>query len=271
MHKDYIQDFPKWWEDINYYDLVLSNDLDSLWSCTLLEKIKGWKINYFYNFNNIYRTKDTTSKAIGVDIDLAKGRCFSNHVTMMVEEDIYNKSAINFNIVDRTNRNNYYEKYCGSTVLMLYSLYNFPLPDTDLGKMILLAVDSTYLGYYLPYKECREANKYYICHAMGFEELYELLGRYNVDDFEQVIDKYKLKENIYMKDNKLQTNLLLNELSEVLGLPFFMPKNDFLNYRQLEYRTAKLPNTDFTLAKINKQIFSLAITRKNEVKYTIKK
>ena len=41
--------FPEWCsDDKKKYELILTDDIDSLVSCALLNKIKGYKINYFY-------------------------------------------------------------------------------------------------------------------------------------------------------------------------------------------------------------------------------
>lgn len=270
MQKEYIQKLPEWWRDNQYYDLCLSDDFDSLWSCTLLQQLKGWDINYFYDFSNIYYINNNSNKIIGVDIDLCKGRCFSNHVTMLSALDTYNTKAINLNIADRINTRNYFYKYSASTVLMLYSLYNIPLPDTELGKMILLSVDSAFLGYYYQYKECNQANYHYLVEVLEFQELYDILKQHKQLDFKNLIDKYNLKEKIYIdEDGKLQTNIKLKELSEVLELPFFMPKNRFHFCENYETRKVWINDDDFTLAKINKKIFSMALTRRDKVSYSI--
>ena len=35
-----------------------------------------------------------------------------------------------------------------STALLLYALYDIPLPSTEDGKLMLMTIDSSYLGYY---------------------------------------------------------------------------------------------------------------------------
>lgn len=247
---------------------MLSNDLDSLWSCTLLEQVKGWKINYFYDFNSIYYIQKSKSRPIGVDIDFTKGKCFSNHVTMLNADDAYNKQAINFNIADKVNISNYYNKYSGSTVLMLYWLYDIPLPKSIEGKMILLAIDGTFSGYYLPYKQCREANYHYLVEVMGYEELYYILQEHKADDFRNIAQKWKTYERIQLKDRILTTDLMLKGLSQELDIPLYLPENDFKSMGSMQNKMNELPSWEFTNAKNNKQIFSMALTRKNLVNYT---
>ena len=52
--------FPQWIDTNEEYVTCLSDDIDSLVSCKLLEKYKGWEVGYFYNFKEIY--KGTTKK-----------------------------------------------------------------------------------------------------------------------------------------------------------------------------------------------------------------
>jgi hypothetical protein len=70
MLQEYKSKFPKWCsDDTTPFSCCLSDDLDSLLSCRLLEKIKGYPINYFYDFTNLYQTENANGKALGVDID----------------------------------------------------------------------------------------------------------------------------------------------------------------------------------------------------------
>ena len=101
---EYINKFQEWWKENNYYDLILSNDIDSLFSCILLEQLKGWKINYFYDFKHIYNTEYAIpqKRPIGVDIaiNIKDFKCFDNHVVMLKPTDKINYSSINFNTAE---------------------------------------------------------------------------------------------------------------------------------------------------------------------------
>ncbi|SKA99928.1 hypothetical protein SAMN05443428_13913 [Caloramator quimbayensis] len=245
------------------YDLILSNDIDSLYSCILVEQVKGYRINYFYDFRSLYQSEQTGNDYIGVDIDLMEGYCLSNHVTRLSEQDKYNPDAFNLN--NTITNDNYIQKYSGSTALYLYKLFKLPLPKTEEGKLILLAIDAGYKGYYIP--NFRNIFKHNLVDVLGFEELYFLCQKYTLEDFINIIIKYNLNGKIWFNNGGLQTNIKLKELQEVLGLPFFMPKNKFTKIKEFEYISKPITN-ETTKDELDSNIFSLALTRKNYVNYS---
>jgi len=245
------------------YDLILSNDIDSLYSCTLIEQVKGYSINYFYDFRNLYKSKQSQNEYIGVDIDLMEGYCISNHVTRLSEQDTYNNKAYNLN--NDITQNNYTKKYSGSTALYLHKILNHPLPATEEGKMILLTIDAGYKGFY--FDSFKDTFKHYLVDILGFEELYYLCSKYTIDDFINLIIKYNLNGKIWFNNGGLQTNIKLRELQEVLGLPFLLPKIKFTKIKEFEYISRPI-TTEKTKEEIDSNIFSLALTRKNYVNYS---
>ncbi|AEY67843.1 hypothetical protein [Clostridium sp. BNL1100] len=271
---DYINKFPEWWKERNYYDLILSNDIDSLFSCEILKQVKGWDIQYFYDFSNVYVTDeaDISKRPIGVDIavNIKNFKCFDNHVVMLSTDDYCNEQSINFNVADKVSRSNYFQKYCGSTLLLVWALYDIPLPKSEEGKMILLAIDSTYKGFYSTFQNDKISNKHYLVEVMGFPELYEVLKRHTQQDFNKIIYKYNLHKNIEIWDKKLNTDIDLEGLRKEFDLPFFMPKTDFLICKELTNKAVSLPKCNLNISKqdISENIFSCALTRKDFFNYS---
>lgn len=245
------------------YDLILSNDIDSLYSCILIKQVKGYEVNYFYDFKNLYQSKQSQNEYIGVDIDLTEGYCISNHVTRLSEKDKCNPKAYNLN--NDISKDNYAEKFSGSTTLYLHRLLKFPLPATEEGKIILLSIDGGYKGFYNP--DFHDTFKHYLVDVLEFEELYYLCQKYTLEDFINLIIKYNLNGKIWFNNCGLQTNIKLRELQEVLGLPFLLPKNKFTIIKQFEY-VSKPITTEKTKEELDSNIFSLALTRKNYVNYS---
>lgn len=265
--------FPNWINDNKYYDLIMSNDLDSLFSCQLLEIAKGWKPNYFNsNFSSMGLTEDANGdEVIGVDLSLCYGKTFDNHVVMMNQNDDYNPESANFNIVDKISRENYFSKYCGSTLLMIWSLYDIPLPKNEEAKMILLCIDSTFKGFYSPYPLPREANKKYLVDYMDFPELYEILQNYKQSDFTDLIRKYNLAGKISLKKGFLHTDIDLDSLRKVFDLPFLLPKNKFHKKEEYENNAMSLPKNNYRWNKddISEEMYSVALTRRDYLNYSI--
>lgn len=270
MNKEYSSKFPQWYkEDLTNHVSCLSDDLDSLVGCSLLEKVKGVEIGYFYNFKELYRGTERDVKAIGVDIALENGRTFDNHVTMLNHKDRYNKMSINPNNIDNVSRDNYTDKYALSTALLIWSLYDIELPSTDEGKMVLLSIDSAFLGHYNDkFKPIQ--NKY--LSKLGFDELIDLQERYSLDDFRAVQRKYRMNSKIVMIKKGLRTTLPLEEISDVLELELILPHDTFLVNNTLEISNESLNkyvgySKDY-IENGQTKIFSLALTGKNYISKT---
>ncbi len=53
MNNEIKEKLPQWYKENSKKDLILSNDIDSLLSVKLLEKINPeWKLKYFYDFDS---------------------------------------------------------------------------------------------------------------------------------------------------------------------------------------------------------------------------
>ena len=270
MKKDYREMFPQWIDTNEEHVTCLSDDIDSLVSCKLLEKYKGWEVGYFYNFKEIYKGTTKKVKAIGVDIALENGKTFDNHVTRLSRNDRYNIESANPNNISGVSRYNYTDKYAMSTALLIYSIYDIPLPTTEEGLLVLLSIDSSFLGHYnRMFKHIH--NDYLI--KLGYEELIEFLDNHTQDDFRRIQIKYEMNSKIYMSGGRLETTLILDELSEVLELDLSIPEHEFkINNRFVIENMDLNKNRSYNknmLEELNESnIFSLALTSKNFVSKT---
>ena len=262
MKQDLKFEFPLWVDDKEIdYSLCLSNDIDSLLSCIYLKQIKGYNISHFFDFSNMYRAYNSKN-VIGVDIALHRGKTWDNHVTMLNSTNYYNKDSANMNNILGINRENYFTKYCGSTLLQILSYY-------DVAKMILLAIDSTFKGFYSAYSNDNKANEFYLCEALEFEDLYNLLENHKITDFFKIINKYGLSKKIYMENEILNSEIDLAGLSKVFLFDIELPDRKFSKTKDLSNLSKKLPAGDYTYYKTeNSNIFSMAITGQNYVSYS---
>lgn len=273
MQEQYKEKFPAWVDFTNeQYDLVMSNDIDSLLACLFLQQTFGWKIRYFYDFHTLYKAKDNESdnERLYVDIDVLEGKGWSNHVVMLNKNSIYNKEIANLNTIFRISRENYTSKYCGSTFLTLLSYYDFPVfLLSQEAEKILLAIDTAFKGYYNP--DFRRFNYFYLNNVLDFRHLYELQQRHSINDFYNVIEKYKLYGKIHINNKKLYTNIKLAEICEF----FYLQKEleallntEFKPIQHFKYVVSDLndeQNIDFS------NVFTFALTHKNTAKYSIYK
>lgn len=270
MRKDIKLKFPRWVEEDNGndYQLCASDDIDSWLSVKVLERHKGYRVNYFYSFDKFY-VMDTESQkqAIGVDIALMKGKCWDNHITMLSSRDSVNEQSANLNAIFKINRANYTEKYAGSTLLQIWSYYGIPLPDTDEGKMILLAIDSTYKGNYI--SKFKETQNAYL-KMLGMEALIVVQEKYSQMDFQRITSKYRLNQKIQVNETgQLETDIDLEAIGEILGYNLRLPKKVLTLKKSFKSGRVNMIGKNYpTSRRIHKNIFSLAVTSQNNVSYS---
>ena len=273
MKVKYLQKVPTWYSDFTKYDVVLSDDLDGIVSTSALKFAKNWNVEYFYDFSKLYVTGQTYFKenknATRVWADVAitrQEKTFDNHISRKNLKDKLNKFCINPNVLTDVTNENYYDKYCGSSALLIWSLYNIPLPKTELGKMLLLAIDSTFKGFYCG-SNFKERNRFYLCDVLGFEELYEVEKRHSREEFYELISKYNLNAKTKIdSDGYLHTDLDLEFLSREMGIELSIPTDKcFVEWRDLEKH--KVNNFYGKVADIERLI-TLAYTGKNFVMYS---
>lgn len=273
MNNEYLKQIPNWYtNEVTQFDLILSDDIDSLTSCAVISQAKNWDIEYFYNFNGMGTTKNGTNEMVGVDIALCNGKTFDNHVVMLHIDDEFNPESINPNILNKSRRSNYSTKYCGSTLLLVWSLFNRPLPKSEIGKMILLAIDSTYKGFYSGNSTFEKANKHYLCDMLGLDELYECQKRHKAIEFTDLIKKFNLNSKITSKKGILSTSLKLDEISEEIEIELQLPTDTFYKYSEYGNNKMDLNYSSRYHLKVNDVIiepFSLALIYNDTVKYSM--
>ncbi|MGB9856209.1 MAG: hypothetical protein ACPLKS_06670 [Caldisericum exile] len=256
MQKEYKLKYPDWVSNNYVYPMCLSNDFDSLLSCKLLEEINGYYILYFYNFEGLYChyywRKDCF---VGVDIDFVNGMCWGNHVT-----PFHNPYSANLNVIEKITSENYTKKYAGSTALQIWSYYDIPLPDNEEEKMILLAIDCFYKGFYN--EKFRETQINYL-EILEMQKLIDLLNKYTEEDFRKIEKKYNLFGKIFMQPSgKLNTNIRLAELSKIFKMDFSLPYFGFNKVKSFISKKCKGSNLFVS------NIFSGAIIYKNYIVYS---
>jgi hypothetical protein len=260
--------FPEWCNDYTQgqYTTILQGDLDSLMGCAIEREVKGNEINYFYEFDNLYVADKTDKrKAIGIDLALARGKSYCNHVVKINHNDEVNPQTANINVINNIHSGNYTQKYAMSTALMMWSYYGLPLPKSKEGKMILLAIDSGYLGHYSDFFK-RTHNSY--LEQLGFSELIDLLNESSQEHFKKVHNIYKTKSEIYLnKDGYLYTNLALAEMQGFFDVDLTLPTQQFTLRNQFKSHRASTYN--ITSKSQIDNLISFALTRKNEMKYTV--
>ncbi|MTT32705.1 hypothetical protein GMB86_11875 [Terrilactibacillus sp. BCM23-1] len=265
MKKEYKDKCPSWAQDTMLeHCLILGDDSDSLLSCNLLEYITGgmWRINWFYDFETIYCHKKTGLPSIGVDMAFIKNiKTFDNHVSRMNKRSDYNKQCLNPNLLAGVTLSNYTQKYAMSTLLLIMSYYDVPLPKSQLGKELLLCIDVAFKGHY--YDMFKNIHHEWL-DRLGYAELIDVLNERNPQYFYNLITSYHLNDKVYIQDGQLHTDIDLNAISRHIGFPVWLP-NDTFNKVQRFKRCGQSSCDDLPPRE---DIISLAYTSKKYISYT---
>ena len=273
MKQEFKDKFPQWVFEEADYTVCMSDDIDSLVGATIIKQVKGWEVEHFYDFNNLYSTnKKDKRKAVGVDIALVNGMTYDNHVTILSNTSKPNIMSANPNIIERVSRDNYTDKYAMSTALLLYALYDIPLPSTEDGKLMLMAIDSSYLGYYDYKGRFRETQCNWL-EKMGMEEIIRLQERHTLMDFEEVQRRYNSSKKILLNDSGfLETKMDLEGISQLLELDIILPNKQFEIRKEFTRNIYDLKNGctyDNQLVNSHYNPFSYALTSKKKLNMTL--
>lgn len=280
MKDEYKIKLPKWYEDTKKYDLILTDDIDSLMSCAILKAVKNWDIEYVMLFkldknksiDYMGITSNATNEAVGVDLALQNGKSFDNHLSKLHSDDKWNEKCINLNFIKDVTRQNYFKKYNLSTVLLLWSLYDLPIPETEEGKMILLTIDSSYYSHFSRYQNDREMNKFYMCDVLGLDELYECQLRHKQYEFKDIEVKYNLLSKIVVKKGFLDTDIDLAGINLEVGwytdIWCELPKVRFSLYKTFQDIQVPIRRTTTKLSDITQNPYSVALTNRDFLCYS---
>lgn len=207
MKSELLNNFSGWYQDLllhpeDYY-LVLSDDMDSFYSCRYLKKKTGIEIGGFYAFGQgLYLTEEimkSKKKPVFVDVACVKDgtMAFDNHRSMNI-----NHMAINPNVItDSISNGTYFQKYNGSTLMLLVALYGGKDNLSELEKEIILALDSFYIGYYKENGAFRSINMFWLEKLELKEMLLPTLEKKNMQYFQDLISDYQLNERIFIDEN----------------------------------------------------------------------
>ncbi|SHH31567.1 hypothetical protein [Sporanaerobacter acetigenes] len=263
MNLDYIKqkEFKDWYKKLDGVGLCLTDDLDSLASCKVLNEIFKIDIYGFFSFDTYYLSENRTDeKLVGVDLDLAKHKAFSNHVTYIQNPEII---SLNKGIT----RANYYDKFAGSTLITVLSLYNVNLDKLSNKQLqLLLAVDSGYLQYHFN----KDLFTYYYKDVLQYPQFIDIAKNTSKKEFERLQRIYNLKCKIQIdEEGYLNTYIKLNELGDIFNIDLSLPKEQFISIQQYQ-------NVGFNYFQLQKEnitdniIFSSAITNKDYVKLSLR-
>lgn len=278
MNVEYLSKVPEWYKSNEKFDLVLSDDIDSLTTVAVVQSVHpNWNVEYFYDFDNIYASPDVYFKEnksrtrVWCDVAFCRNEmAFDNHISRKDIDDHVNPRCINPNILASVSNYGYTNKYAGSTALLVWSLYNIPLPKTEEGKMMLLCIDSTFKGFYST--KFKERNRFFLCDVLDLPELYEVEKRHDIKEFYQLMDKYGLSQKIrYNSETKqIESKLDVATISEKLGIDISLPTKQYDHWRSFVQKQVNMCGVK-SIKDLEKGLITLAFTFRNVAKYSVLK
>lgn len=91
MNVEYLNKVPEWYKSNEKFDLVLSDDIDSLTTVAVVQSVHpNWNVEYFYDFDNIYASPDAYFKYMSSsDKDYVKNLQSQIRDTLIFEQFTY--------------------------------------------------------------------------------------------------------------------------------------------------------------------------------------
>ncbi|MGD8189055.1 hypothetical protein ACQCN2_03540 [Brevibacillus ginsengisoli] len=272
MKQEFKQLFPQWIHSVSSNDkLILTNDIDSLFSCAILKALFGCEVGAFFDFKTLYNfgTAYKGDQLIGVDcaVEYKDLRTFCNHQTRFNANDRVNPNSANPNSVQTYKK--YYAKYGMSTLMLILSLYDawdlLLIPGheelTYEQKVFLWAVDSSYKGY-TSYPTHTDVYKSHIWYQemLGLDHIVDVLVRHT-EPYTSVQKTYGLSDHINVIDGKLHTDI------EIEMIQALFPRLDLSLPKEEVIEKCRFDTFGGTFSYMNKNsindLFSLAITSPN--------
>ena len=147
--KDIFKKFP-WLKEKNQ-KFIISADYDGLICAAFLNHYLNWKLEGYYDFENIWISQDgieNKSDLIWVDLNIlpSQGRAIGGHIITLdgiVPRGF--KTSCNPNIIAGISAKNFEKKFPFSTILFLFWLHKIMVPYENFEKSILLHADAVWL------------------------------------------------------------------------------------------------------------------------------
>ena len=130
---------------------IISSDFDGLICASFLKHYLNWNLVGYYNFNSIWLSKEAIenkSQIIWVDLNILpmSGKSIGGQIVCL-NDKIPNgfKSSCNANILAKITAKNFNKKFPFSTLLFLMWLHNIDYKFNNVGKLLILHSDNTWM------------------------------------------------------------------------------------------------------------------------------
>ena len=139
------------WLNEKKRSFIISADYDGAICASFLRHHLKWDLVGYYNFNSIWLSKkalDNKKELIWVDLNILplSGRSIGGQIVSLRDETPNGfKTSCNANILADITNENFNQKFPFSTLLFLMWIHNIDLKMSDIGKLLILNSDNTWM------------------------------------------------------------------------------------------------------------------------------
>ena len=276
---------------------IISSDYDGLICASFLSHHLDWNLVGYYDYNAIWLSEEAQKykrDIIWVDLNILPktGKSIGGQIVSLEKETPYGfESSFNANIMAKISSDNFINKFPFSTLLLLMWLYDIEYKNNNIGKLLILHSDNTWM----------KIQKYQSNVLFWKNKLIEykwdlLFSKIDTIDYETKVDQFLypklIKIDAVSKFGKLASKYLkiksregfLNpDWDEDVFLKLFSLFAEALGWtppalpvisKRIEGKQFKLPLNHIKAKGLNKflndkKVFSYAITNPNNFSYTV--
>ena len=146
--KNIFKDY-KWLKEKNKF-FIISADYDGLICASFLHHHLNWKLSGYYDYNSIWLSDDALKNKknlVWVDLNIlpVSGKSIGSQIVSLDNNPLGLKTSCNPNIINNIDSNNFKMKFPFSTLLFLMWLHNINYKHEDIGKLLILHSDNSWM------------------------------------------------------------------------------------------------------------------------------
>jgi len=180
----------KWLNHKKRY-FIISADYDGLICSSFLNHYLNWSLAGYYDFNSIWlsqRALDNKKELIWVDLNILppSGRSFGGQIISLGKETPPGfQTSCNANILANITENNFANKFPFSSLLFLMWLHNIEYNKNDIGRLLLLHSDNTWMKI-----QKYSKNIIYWENILSKYKWKKIFSKVDTIDYETKVDQY---------------------------------------------------------------------------------
>jgi len=179
---------------------IISSDYDGLICASFLSHHLDWELIGYYDYNSIWLSENAQSlkkDIIWVDLNILpkSGKSIGGQIVSLDDETPHGfETSCNANIIADISSNNFINKFPFSTLLLLMWLFNVEYKKNDIGKLLILHSDNSWMKI-----QKYQSNILYWQNQLIEYNWDSLLSNIDKLDFDTKVDQFLYPKLIQMK------------------------------------------------------------------------